>query len=457
MTKEEHDVHTHVCPEAPLDDGQPEGILYDDEGLCFLDSSSTLEGFQYAGENRDRGPPVASEDGDLGPPDITHDEDTVDGLCSECPDLTADSSTAESNLQCKTFLSDGVPHLYISDPNVIDSDDSTVVQSDSSQAKDTPSDDQHLSLARRKLQKKKSGTRKDSLLHVQYGNDIQKKVKPFSNKPTQSSFATSKHKPPKMKVTEVQCFLCRFNTDTLRSLKLHLKDKHGQQVSFSFRSLYHSSLHLKCRFFVCPMLDCTVYRYNEADVVIHYRQCHHSVPHQYLDPTYSPAPVKFQRRMNKRRSDKPEKPKTPDSLSQAGQMPAFPEKEGQYQCLYCDQYYYSNSISKMKAHYLSVHPSMPIVVRDVMAFKNKRMSRVSVCENIHCDFTSYVPRRLEEHAATVHGDQWEMVRGSQVMQCTSCGWVTTDDSLVLTHLTTVHAGETGATMVTLNSDDDPCL
>ncbi|KAL8596652.1 hypothetical protein ACOMHN_032594 [Nucella lapillus] len=468
--------HAAVCPPQPQEDdhneGRPDLLLYGDHApLSFLHSLG-LDGFQHAGESRGKGADMNSanpenfqsqmksadndDDDDLGPPDITQDEDTVDRLSSvACRNPTADtSSTADANLRCKTFLSDGVPQLYISDPNAVDSEDSNeTVQFDSSEF------NEQLNLTQRKAQHKNyRGTSKENVLHLQSGSDVRKKVKPLQNKPLQCPLPTSKHRPAKKKMTEVQCFLCRSNTDTLRSLKLHMKERHGQHVSFSFRSLYHSSLHLKCRFFVCPMLDCTLYRYNEADVVTHYRQCHRRVPHAYLDPCYTPVPVKFQRRMNKRQADQVKKLRQADLVSPSGGGKcASVGGEGQYLCLYCDRYYYSHSLGRMKAHYLSLHPSMPIVVRDVIAFKSKKMSRVSVCEHLHCDFSTYMTRRLEEHAARLHDGQWEMVTGSQVMQCTACGWVTTQDSLVLTHLTTVHAGQTKATMVTLNTDDDPCL
>ncbi|XP_076440282.1 uncharacterized protein LOC143279878 [Babylonia areolata] len=458
-TKEEHDVHSLVClPAQGQGDSQRDDILYDDGEVCLL-GNGTPASCEDTGENGDRSVVLNSEEEeDLGPPDITHDEEDVDRLqfvggessehIATSTGLRSSSSTAEANPPCKTFLSDGVPQLYISDPNGIDSDDSDEAQSVSA-AFPKDSDREPFPQNQRGGQRKaRSGTKKDGVMLLKTSYRVGRKGKHQSF----SSATKYKRKP----LGSVQCFLCGFETDTLRSLKLHMKSRHNQHVVFSFRSLYHSSLHLKCRFFVCPLLDCPLYRYNEADVVSHYRQCHGKYPHLYLDPDYSPAPIKFQRRANLKPQENKIIVKREKKITGRSPPPSS-EPEGQYLCLYCDRYCYSNSISRMKAHHLAVHPSQPIVIRDVVAFKRKKMSRVSVCKNIHCDFSTYMGRCLEEHAATVHGSQWESDGAGQVMQCTVCGWMTCDDALVHQHLTSAHAGDNSATMVTLNPYDDQCV
>ena len=277
----------------------------------------------------------------------------------------------------------------------------------------------------------------------------------FQNRNNQASFGNSRKWHESKNVTEVQCSKCAFESDSLGSLKVHMQSIHNQHVFYTFRSAYHRALHLKCTFYVCPSPECSVYRYSEADVVHHYNLRHSSQPHPYLSPTYQPAPVKFVQRANTHGKSKRFKLHGSSKVSKSScASKGYIKREKVFLCLYCDKYYYANSIGQMKSHHSSTHPGQAIIIRDVIAYKNRQPSRLSVCDQPHCDFSTYVTQEMDSHITAHHSDEKSEMALVEHIQCTSCGWIATDDSLVYKHVLDMHASDGGAAVVTLAHVND---
>nr|KAG5709539.1 hypothetical protein BaRGS_001589 [Batillaria attramentaria] len=124
-------------------------------------------------------------------------------------------------------------------------------------------------------------------------------------------------------------------------------------------------------------------------------------------------------------------------------------KAGGDQCLYCPGYYYSDTVQEMKDHYLNAHPGQDIVMRDVDAHKDKKASRVYICDQPFCDFSTLRPEELMVHTDSGHMQEVRL----RTYQCTSCGWITNNDSSIEEHVSGVHGQEGGAAVVEIGHDE----
>lgn len=252
---------------------------------------------------------------------------------------------------------------------------------------------------------------------------------------------------------QVMCSRCKFQCNSLISLKTHVLDKHAQMISFPFRSPYHRSRHYKSNFFACPSLECMIYNYSESVVVAHYRHSHRSQPHPYADSGYTPAPVKSRRR-NIGKAKEPKKLTKPLNQTTFHASKIHMESTEQiYMCLYCDQNVYTDTVSEMKAHHFSSHAGQPITIRNVAAHREKRASRFFVCDQPQCDFCTYEMTTLDKHMKIQHPERLQAL-ADRSYQCVSCGWVTSEDASVQNHVSVMHESEGGATVVTLAHDDE---
>lgn len=489
--KGEHDDHIMFCQQAKATIDHIEGS--DDADDSVHDDNpagSCEEKGEDSGTDGSDVDVVTDDDGDddLEPPDIIHSDhelpDKLHATCSISNTNTAEtdprvadvdsSRSAEASQQCNSNASDNdeMPELHVIHSSV--SDDSPaapVIVSDSAAPNEAPNPLKQI-LARvaryRVLKTEGILTKTNKKACRRQGSFLKRKAVPasqrlkanhgFQSRNSQASFGKFRIWHENKTVTEVQCsnYKCAFQSDSLASLKLHMQSSHDQWVFFTFRSTYHRELHLKCTFYACPAPECSVYRYNEADVVNHYSLHHSSEPHPYLSPTYQPAPVKYIPRSNVCRTAKRSKnhhgsSKVSKFLRESSSKECA-EDEKPFLCLYCDTYYYASTVGQMKTHHLATHPGQAVIIRDVAAYRHRRASRLSVCDKLDCDFSSYSTRDMGEHAATHSNEEPKAL--AEHVQCTSCGWIATDDSLVYKHVSDMHASDGGATVVTLSHVDE---
>ena len=474
--KAEHDRHIMFCKQAKATIDHMEGSNdADDSNL----NNSPACNCEEKGEDSDSviGVVADSDDDTLEPPDIIHTQEHFDRLHATCS--TPGASTAEidhsvaavdlpnnveGDQQCNASDNDEMPELYAIHSSATDSPAMSALHSTRPAAPLS-----HLKWRRdqgaryRKLKRgfmsktSKRASRQQGSFFTQKSAPGGQRLKVnhgFQNRNTQRSFGNSRKWHESTNVTEVQCSRCAFESDSLSSLKAHIQSIHSQDVFFTFKSAYHRALHLKCVFYACPSPECSVYRYSEADVVHHYKLCHSSQPHPYLSQTYQPAPVKFMRRTNGQGAAKQSKLHSSTKASNVScASKGCIENEKEFLCLYCEKYYYTSTVGQMKSHHSSAHPGQAVIIRDVIAYKNRQASRLSVCDQPSCDFSTYVTKEMDEHIATGHSEEKPEALAEHV-QCTSCGWIATDESLVYKHVSDMHASDGGAAVVTLAHVDD---
>jgi hypothetical protein len=185
--------------------------------------------------------------------------------------------------------------------------------------------------------------------------------------------------------------------------------------------------------------------------------------------------------------------------------------EKTYLCLYCEYHHYADTVPEMKEHYNAEHPGLDVVFRDVVAYRNKKVSRLVVCPHAQCHFSSFIKDAVSEHLLEAHsesGPHWassadsfsahrlveltpspdyyessdlllspEKVEFSDLLEtpeeraphdllqspekieshladksfeCTTCGWITTDDDAITAHVAAMHASDGGSTVVTFD-------
>ena len=89
-----------------------------------------------------------------------------------------------------------------------------------------------------------------------------------------------------------------------------------------------------------------------------------------------------------------------------------------YECLYCETSCISTSLMNMKRHVQETHPNEVIIVRDCVAYKRKRPSRIYVCEALGCifndlDYKEYLTHTIAHKGGILYG-------------CANCNWVAQD-------------------------------
>ena len=568
--KAEHDHHTISCPLADRQEEEEERTSKWRKE-CVIDYSST-DSCQEAGEDSramhcsvvasvaeectTQHDDVISDDEHFGSVHsacasaTTTTTNTADWDC--CQRLADPSLTAETIPQCDSVCGDDdndeLPDLDVTDPALADSNEKsehpTFDYSDElpdlderqSSVRDTErmsspladSSSAVVSHLQERLTKGKHHFRPKNKrlvkIKIKAANRQQKQVHGCQKKARHASVRKSQHH-TRTPLSEVECVFCDFQTVSLRSLKSHLRNSHDIHHSFRFRSLYHSRLQVKSRFYACPSPFCPVYRYDEEDVAKHYRKQHSSQVRPYRSPTHSPSPVRDQQVSAHPPKVNPLVPKSfvciycdkrfradtvaemkyhhsslhrgqpvilcdtvtssargshllvcdrPDCVFtthkaqslrkhkaiqhthpiQTSEQVAQPLKK-RFQCLYCEENYFTDNIMDMQSHHLSVHAGLSIIVRDVLAYKSRKISRLSVCDLPLCDFSTFDTEELDKHRMTHRVLDDHMRNGAErSFQCTSCGWVFTDDSLVQDHVSMVHVEEGGATVVTIDHGDD---
>ncbi|GAB1603390.1 uncharacterized protein LOC115216359 [Argonauta hians] len=192
-------------------------------------------------------------------------------------------------------------------------------------------------------------------------------------KPVQSAEKDNTPKKPdtsNSKVFEIakdlkfQCHSCSFTALDKDSMKLHMVSKHS---NLSMSALVRKENSLQFYFF-CSVLDCNFVAEKKSELEIHSKNMHGD------NKVSSNIGVKVKQEI-------PTTIKTEDPIkkSNVAYMPA-------YECLYCESSCISTSLTNMKRHVQEAHPSEVIVVRDCIAYKCKRPSRIYVCDSDGCIF-----------------------------------------------------------------------
>ncbi|CAI9728047.1 XP_029641483.1uncharacterized protein LOC115216359 [Octopus vulgaris] len=246
---------------------------------------------------------------------------------------------------------------------------------------------------------KKLISQKDSKSNHSKKKHSHSKDKDTGSKKTDNSKLTTKD-------TLYSCHSCDFSASGNTSIKSHILSKHPDLALSALVKKENNSLEF---YFFCSKLDCDFVAQQKSELIKHSKEKHGE---EMLAVDSKDIDVK----------PKITAIKTEDSIKKSNvtYMPA-------YECLYCESSCISTSLTNMKRHVQEAHPSETIVVRDCIAYKCKRPSRIYVCDNTGCIFNDLDYKQYLIHVSA-HKD-------GVMYECLSCPtWASQDKDAFVKHV-----------------------
>lgn len=202
------------------------------------------------------------------------------------------------------------------------------------------------------------------------------------------------------------CHSCDFSALGNTLIKSHILSKHPDLALSALVKKENNSLEF---YFFCSKSDCEFVAQQKSELIRHSKEKHGE---EMLAGDSKDIDVK----------PKVTAIKTEDSIKKSNvtYMPA-------YECLYCESSCISTSLTNMKRHVQEAHPAETIVVRDCIAYKCKRPSRIYVCDSTGCIFNDLDYKQYLIHV-TAHKD-------GVLYECMSCPtWASPDKDAFVKHV-----------------------
>ncbi|GFO04720.1 hypothetical protein PoB_003122500 [Plakobranchus ocellatus] len=292
-----------------------------------------------------------------------------------------------------------------------------------------------------------------------------------------SSFHAHKRK------TTYMCQYCvDVNPGSLRKIKAHVLLKH-KSMPPTVVNCRGQRRHKNCQFYVCSQPACFKLFNSEKDLETHKNSCPHEPHVSNTRPkertTFNSSCCNVANTASFKDHDSVNvksdvllmnQPKVPVKSPSAANLPSpvsvppiracrvelhmldasmvearslIHKRDGKYQCLYCTDYVYENTLAAMKSHYIQEHEGQLMVMRDTEARRAQQPSRIYVCSSPGCEHSCVSRNDLDNHLRSEHSAS----SCSYVYQCAVCGWFSSSHAVAIQHVQAQHSPSEGASLV----------
>lgn len=197
------------------------------------------------------------------------------------------------------------------------------------------------------------------------------------------------------------CHRCSFSAIGNDTMKCHMLTEHPNLSMIALVKKPDSTLDF---YLFCPEETCKFTTQRKHELEIHRKQTHMSKSSSIDNDDDSKDIKPFA-------DQKMSKDGDPIEKNTMTYMPA-------YECLYCETSCISTSLMNMKRHVQETHPNEVVIVRDCVAYKRKRPSRIYVCDALGCifndlDYKEYLTHSIAHKGGILYG-------------CANCNWAGQD-------------------------------
>lgn len=188
------------------------------------------------------------------------------------------------------------------------------------------------------------------------------------------------------------CHRCSFSAVGNEAMKKHMLSEHPKLHMIALVKKPNAALEF---YLFCPDENCKFITQEKHELDTHTKQNHTTKSAPFNDEDFDIKPFGDQTDGE------------PIEKNTITYMPA-------YECLYCETSCISTSLMNMKRHVQETHPQEVIIVRDCVAYKRKRPSRIYVCDTEGCifndlDYKEYLTHVVAHKGGTIYG-------------CANCNW-----------------------------------